>query len=610
MALRQNSNLKLVSAGIHSFPINGICALRQGRQSRNHETVDMINKMAGIQGIPGKDNANAALKWRFFLLLLGMVLLWTVLCGVSHRAPDLDGMEELVWASSFELGYYKHPPFPSWVLYGLTFVFGKPVWLTFFAGQLFSALALWFVWRLGCEFTTPRRALMATLMVSTIAYFSLRGTIYNHNTAQLWSIAAATWLFYKALRYQKPAYWIWLGVVAALATMTKYSAMIQFAVFFFFMLRQGHLRQGQTLKGLVFALVAYLVVVSPHLYWLADHHFAPLMYADRSIDTTTSQGAWKDILDFVLDQFGRLSPMVVVWLALWFWTAKVARKAGGGTGQGKLGVVAPDGTVRAASTGGRSAQAGRAIAQNTPGFSFKPSAAAYAHDLSAYDRSAVDWSGAFRLDGAGVGLAGHTAGSIVGHHVLHPVRLFRAVVAVWQRAPQSAAHGHPGDRRACADGGRLCGSAWAAGLLFRALGAFHVSGRADFRANAKSVAPACAAAAPAACGFRYLAGGQYRGACRLGRTGIHRCRLFRVALVESGHGPGLRRAGGLQQNHAGGSRARTAQALRKRAVARQGKPALVVAWQPRHRNRLGGHPAGAVVRHGETLVFGEGAQIS
>lgn len=354
----------------------------------------MINKMAGIQAIPGKDNANAALKWRFFLLLLGMVLLWTVLCGVSHRAPDLDGMEELVWASSFELGYYKHPPFPSWVLYGLTSVFGKPVWLTFFAGQLFSALALWFVWLLGGEFTTPRRALMATLMVSTVAYFSLRGTIYNHNTAQLWSIAAATWLFYKALRYQKPAYWIWLGVVGALATMTKYSAMIQFAVFFCFMLRQGHLRQGQTLKGLAFALVAYLLVLSPHLYWLADHHFAPLVYADRSIDTTTSQGALKDMLDFVLDQFGRLSPMVVVWLALWCWTAKVARKAAGGAGRGKLGVVAPDGTVRAASVGGHAALArSSAAAQNTPGFSFRPVAAVYAHDLSAYDRSFLLWVG-------------------------------------------------------------------------------------------------------------------------------------------------------------------------------------------------------------------------
>jgi hypothetical protein len=29
-------------------------------------------------------------------------------------------MEELVWANRFELGYQKHPPLPTWLLYPLT----------------------------------------------------------------------------------------------------------------------------------------------------------------------------------------------------------------------------------------------------------------------------------------------------------------------------------------------------------------------------------------------------------------------------------------------------------------------------------------------------------
>src|SRR5690606_6726235 len=130
---------------------------------------------------------------------------------------------------SFELGYYKHPPLPSWFMLGFIAFFGKPVWLPFFAGEIFSALALWFVFLLGCEFTTPRRSFIAMLMASAIVYFSLRGTIYNHNTVQLWSIAASTWLFYRALRYRALSSWVWLGVVAALAMLTKYSALIHFS---------------------------------------------------------------------------------------------------------------------------------------------------------------------------------------------------------------------------------------------------------------------------------------------------------------------------------------------------------------------------------------------
>lgn len=251
--------------------------------------------------------------------LFGMVCLWTILCAISHKAPDLDGMEELVWAASLELGYTKHPPLPSWFMYFATQLIGRPIWLPFLMGQLFSALGLWFVWKLGCELATRRQALIAMLLVSTTAYFSLRGTIYNHNTAQLWSIACATWLFYCALRDQRPLVWIGLGLVSALAMMTKYSALIQFAAFFLYMLRVGCLRDPRTWLGLALALAAFLIGLSPHLYWLAEHHFEPLLYADSSLDASTYLNAMRNMLDFTLDQIGRLAPMLVVLLAWTLW---------------------------------------------------------------------------------------------------------------------------------------------------------------------------------------------------------------------------------------------------------------------------------------------------
>lgn len=251
--------------------------------------------------------------------LAAMVCLWTVLCAISHKAPDLDGMEELVWASSLELGYTKHPPLPSWFMHLATEVLGRPIWLPFLMGQLFSALGLWFVWKLACEMTTRRVALMATLLVSVTAYFSLRGTIYNHNTAQLWSIACATWLFYRALRDQRLRDWCWLGVVSALAMMTKYSALIQFAAFFLAMLAAGSFRDGRTWRGLGVALAAFLLVLAPHLIWLAQHDFKPLSYADASMEVPSRFESLALMLSFVLDQAGRLAPMAVVLIAWSVW---------------------------------------------------------------------------------------------------------------------------------------------------------------------------------------------------------------------------------------------------------------------------------------------------
>lgn len=263
------------------------------------------------------------------LCLLGMVTLWTLLCAISHQAPDLDGMEELVWAASLELGYTKHPPLPSWFMHFATLALGREIWLPFLMGQIFSALGLWFVWKLGCEITTRRQALMATLLVSITAYFSLRGTIYNHNTAQLWSITASIWLFYRALRDGRMRDWMLLGVVSGLAMLTKYSALIQFAAFFLYLLRSGAWRSAQTWRGVALATLVFLAVLSPHVWWLARHDFEPLYYADASLRVGGWLAALRDSLNFTLDQAGRLSPMVLTLAAWALWRRRRGDRAPG-----------------------------------------------------------------------------------------------------------------------------------------------------------------------------------------------------------------------------------------------------------------------------------------
>lgn len=291
------------------------------------DKVFVMNDFPGQAPHDTKPKASPAF-WNALVLLflLGMVALWTVLMAVSHKAPDLDGMEELVWASSLELGYSKHPPFPSWVMYWLTQVFGRPIWLTFFAAQVFSAVGLWFVWLLGKEITTPAKAFIAMLLVSCTVYFSLRGTIYNHNTTQLWSIAAASWLFYRAICHHKATDWLWLGAVSGLAMLTKYSALIQFAAFFLFMLRQRSFAQPAIWKGLALSLLSFALVTSPHLYWLWQHNFAPLLYANQSLETATRLQALGHMGSFIIDQAARLSPMLIAWLAAMYWMRRSGRK--------------------------------------------------------------------------------------------------------------------------------------------------------------------------------------------------------------------------------------------------------------------------------------------
>lgn len=266
--------------------------------------------------------------WLVPVLLAGMVVLWAGLVGLSHRAPDLDGMEELVWASSFEWGYYKHPPLPTWLMYPMTWIVGKPVWLPFLAGQLVTVLALWFIWRLGCEWVSPARSLIAVLALSTTAYFSMRGTIFNHNTAQLWSIAASTWLYYRALKHGRMLSWLGLGVVAGLAFLTKYSVVVQLAAFAVFALAQGYWRRASFWKGACLAALVFVLMIAPHLKWLVEADFGPLTYLGSRASEPMGLGTrLLEIWQFSRDQLARNAPMLVAWMALAWWNRRTGNRS-------------------------------------------------------------------------------------------------------------------------------------------------------------------------------------------------------------------------------------------------------------------------------------------
>ncbi|MDQ7969155.1 MAG: glycosyltransferase family 39 protein [Oxalicibacterium faecigallinarum] len=254
-------------------------------------------------------------------LLLLHLALWTIFTGLSHRSPDWDNMEELVWASGLEWGYYKHPPLPSWILHVLTLVFDRPVWLTFFTGQLSVVLALWMLWKLGCEFTSQQRSLIATLLVSLIAYFTVRGVMNNHNTMQLWTLAGAIWMLYRATRTDSLWAWAALGFFSGCAFLTKYSALVQFAVFFLYLLLTGHLKRGATWKGIVLSTAIVVCMVTPHLLWLKQQTVGPVAYASHQLTTMTSYAnEISDLFGFLITNLGRIALMIVATFIVAIWS--------------------------------------------------------------------------------------------------------------------------------------------------------------------------------------------------------------------------------------------------------------------------------------------------
>ncbi|XXQ52149.1 glycosyltransferase family 39 protein [Xenophilus aerolatus] len=260
---------------------------------------------------------------RVVACLLAMALLWTLSSSMLFPSPPWDNVEELFWARSLELGYYKHPPLPSWIMGVLVRIAGPQPWLTYAAGILCGTAALAIVWMWARELAGPRRAVLALLLGTLVTYHVQRAVVFNHNTVQLWSIAGYWWMLWRVLARPDARWrdWAALGAFAGLALLTKYSAVVQLAVGLAFIAWEGRWREARVRRGMAVAAAVALLLFAPHLAWVVGHSGGSAAYAMASVHPH-AHGTHDQIalLKMVRLQFVRLAPMLAV--LAWAWWAR------------------------------------------------------------------------------------------------------------------------------------------------------------------------------------------------------------------------------------------------------------------------------------------------
>ncbi len=250
--------------------------------------------------------------WLVLLLCLGQVLMWGVGAGLAYKAPELDSAEQFAWAFSLENGYWKHPPAPSWIMHALMWIFGPSVALSFVATQVGVVIALAITWRLGCEFMSPRRSLIAASLTSLVTYHNLGGDSFNHSTALLPFQAATVFLFYLATRRGAWHLWALAGLMAGLSMLVKYVAVIALAGMLVYAVLDRTLHHRRALLGIALAFGVFLVVLAPHAIWLGDTDFLPFRYAESVARPMSGLlSGLQSLVSFGLIQALRLSPMLL-----------------------------------------------------------------------------------------------------------------------------------------------------------------------------------------------------------------------------------------------------------------------------------------------------------
>lgn len=267
---------------------------------------------------------NILLQRRMPVLLLSLLFAgaWLAHLDAVALTPPADNIEQLIWVHSLELGYYKHPPLPTWLVWGAVQLFGWSRWTTYGLGTACTLASMAIFWILLREMRGPRYAFVALIAAYCVTFYNGRLYYYNHNTVLTLWVALSAWLMWRILTKPQLLWWALFGGVAALGMLSKYQYALTLVSSGLLYLYLGLWREPIHRWGLLLAAVLGSVLLAPHVWWLFHTEDGPLQYAMHS-SLGVDLGLWartKWSLQWALDWlFNRCLPAWMLVLAVRYW---------------------------------------------------------------------------------------------------------------------------------------------------------------------------------------------------------------------------------------------------------------------------------------------------
>jgi Dolichyl-phosphate-mannose-protein mannosyltransferase len=141
----------------------------------------LFNRLFSLRSSPSDSTlALAHVNLKYWPVLT--VLAWTLFAALMNTGQFGDNIEQFNWAHSFEWGYYKHPPLPTWLLGLFTLAAGQSPYATYLLGFICLALTGILTHDIARRLLGLPVANFAIVLWSLQIPFNWRAQVYNHNT--------------------------------------------------------------------------------------------------------------------------------------------------------------------------------------------------------------------------------------------------------------------------------------------------------------------------------------------------------------------------------------------------------------------------------------------
>ena len=249
----------------------------------------------------------------FYIFLIVHLIVWTLIPALSNSNLPLDTIEALAWGSNLDWGFNKHPPGSAFFAEVFYKIFGSQDWAYYLLSQLFVVLAFFVVWKFSEEFFENKiYSLISVLLLEGIYFYNFTTPEFNANISQLPFWALTVLYCWKGFKDNKTIDWVLFGLFAASGFLSKYLFIYLLAaldIYFLYLL----INKKINFKCLI-SLIAFLLVLLPHLIWLTENNYITITYGlhRTGIEEPNFLNHFIHPLIFLAKQIGILIPFFIM----------------------------------------------------------------------------------------------------------------------------------------------------------------------------------------------------------------------------------------------------------------------------------------------------------
>jgi 4-amino-4-deoxy-L-arabinose transferase-like glycosyltransferase len=250
----------------------------------------------------------------FLYFLICHTIIWIVVPLFTNQNLPLDTIEHLAWGSNLDWGFNKHPPlvaFASEIFYR---IFGNQDWAFYLLSQVFILSGFVVVWKLSVIFfKNDFYSLISIFLLEGIYFYNFTSPEFNVNITQIPFWALTVYYAWKSITEKSNVNWLLLGFFSAAGFLSKYLfiyLLISITAFFIFNI----VKEKKFKKQYFISTFVFLLIISPHLFWLFKNNFITIYYAlERTgLEESSILDHFKNPIIFIFKQLIILIPFFIM----------------------------------------------------------------------------------------------------------------------------------------------------------------------------------------------------------------------------------------------------------------------------------------------------------